>query len=106
MLYYNIIEIMYQLKKNSDILKKNVFFNPGYYDVIKIIDADLFQIEGHILIKLKPPNENSKIKDDSFLKHINECKVKILPYGRNDMGEVISDVWLGGININENVFKK
>ena len=79
-------------------------FHPGFYTVTKIIEKDLFQVENVYLIKLKVPYSQFSIKDGTFLNQLKEKIVKIIPHHRNNKGEIISDVWIGDIHINKEVF--
>ena len=80
---------------NSKKLENNhneVCFQSGFYKVTKIIEQDLFQVEGIYLIKLKKPYLQSVIKDSAFLENIRENIVRVIPYSRNNKAEIISDV--------------
>ena len=90
------------MSQDAKNLNKDLYFKSGFYKITKIIDKDLFQVENTYLIKLKKHDPNTQESD--FLKTIEGHTVQIAPYERNNRSEIISDVWLGGIHVNKEVF--
>ena len=80
-------------------MSDNLYFEPDYYKITKIIEPNLLKVEDTWVIQLKDVDSNTQKGElQKFLKE--GYIVRIIPRSRNNEAFVISDVWLGNTHIN------
>ena len=81
-------------------MSANLYFEPGYYKITKLVGANVLEIEDTWFIKLRGVDDNTS--EEELKKWLKEGNiVRVIPYSRSNDARVISDVWLGNTQINK-----
>ena len=80
-------------------MSDNLHFKPSWYRITKIIEPNVIEVDGTWFIKLKGvADDNSPEEIKKWLK--TDYVVRVIPYRRDSMARIISEVWLGNTYIN------
>ena len=80
-------------------MSDNLNFKPSWYTITKLIEPNVIEVEGTWFIKLKGVGDDASPEEiKKWLK--TDYVVRIIPYRRDNMARIISEVWLGNTCIN------